>query len=90
LSSTKWHSTKSLPSAPQKALVKEAAADVQFAETFLPRVTLGKEFVECFLGFAECLKHSVKQLCLVVMAACKPSGHRLAHASIQRPATHEF
>jgi hypothetical protein len=30
------------------------------------RVTLDKEFAECFLGFTECLKHSAKQLCLVV------------------------
>jgi hypothetical protein len=33
----------------------------------LSRVTLGKDFSESFLGFAECLKHSTKQLCLVVL-----------------------
>jgi hypothetical protein len=49
-----------LLSARQKVLDKEATADVQFAETSLPRVTLGKGFAECFLGFAECLKHSAK------------------------------
>jgi hypothetical protein len=31
---------------------------VQFAERSLPSVTLGKLFAECFLGFAECLRHS--------------------------------
>jgi hypothetical protein len=29
-------------------------------------VTLGKKFAECFLGFAECLKHTTKQLYPVV------------------------
>jgi hypothetical protein len=57
LPSTKWHSAKSLPSARQKVLGKEAVADVQFAERSLPSVTLGKVFAECFLGFAECLRH---------------------------------
>jgi hypothetical protein len=64
LSSTKWHSAKALPSARQKVLGKEA--DVQFAERSLPSVTLGKVFAECFLGFAECLRHSAKELCPVV------------------------
>jgi hypothetical protein len=36
LPSAKWHSTKSLPSARQKVLGKEAVADVQFAERSLP------------------------------------------------------
>jgi hypothetical protein len=56
----------SLPSARQKVLGKEAVADVQFAERSLPSVTLGKVFAECFLGFAECLRHSAKKLCPVV------------------------
>jgi hypothetical protein len=43
----------SLSSARQKVLHKEVLADVQFIETSLPKVTLGKEFVECFLGFTE-------------------------------------
>jgi hypothetical protein len=34
-----------------KALGKETAADVQFVETPLVRLTLNKEFIECFLGF---------------------------------------
>ena len=29
-------------------------------------VTLGKAFVECFPGFAECFRHSVKKLIPVV------------------------
>jgi hypothetical protein len=32
------------------ALGKEVVADIQFAERFLPNVTLGKVFAECFLG----------------------------------------
>lgn len=50
----------------EKVLDKEAVADVQFVDTSLSRVTLGKDFAECFLGSTECLKHSAKQLCLVV------------------------
>jgi hypothetical protein len=68
LSSTKSHSANCLPSARQKVLGKEAVADVQFAERSLPSVTLGKVFAECFLGFAECLRHSAKELCPVVFA----------------------
>jgi hypothetical protein len=68
LPSTKWHSAKSLPSARQKVLGKDVVADVQFAERSLPSVTLGKVFAECFLGFAECLRHSAKELCPVVAA----------------------
>jgi hypothetical protein len=56
----------SLPSARQKVLGKEAVADVQFAERSLPSVTLGKVFAECFICFAECLRHSTKELCPVV------------------------
>jgi hypothetical protein len=66
LPSTKWHSANSLPSARQKVLGKEAVADVQFAERSLPSVTLGKAFAECFSSFAECLRHSAKELCPVV------------------------
>jgi hypothetical protein len=55
-----------LPSARQKVLDKEVVADVQFAERSLPSVTLGKVFAECFLSFAECLRHSAKELCPVV------------------------
>jgi hypothetical protein len=66
LPSTKWHSANSLPSARQKVLGKVVVADVQFAERSLPSVTLGKVFTECFLGFAECLRHSAKEPCPVV------------------------
>jgi hypothetical protein len=38
LPSAKWHSAKSLPSARQKVLGKDAVADVQFAERSLPSV----------------------------------------------------
>jgi hypothetical protein len=61
LPSTVWHSTKSVPSAREKVLGKEAFADVLFAETFLPSATLGKACAECFSGFAECFKYSAKQ-----------------------------
>jgi hypothetical protein len=46
-----------LSSARQKVLGKETVVDGQFTDTFSPRVTLRKEFVEYFLGFAE---HSAK------------------------------
>ena len=48
------------------ALDKEAVADVQFVERSLPSVTLGKAFAECKIAFAECLRHSAKELCPVV------------------------
>jgi hypothetical protein len=69
LPSAKWHSAKSLPSARQKVLGKEAVADVQFAERSLPSVTLGKAFAECKIVFAECLRHSAKKLSPVVMCS---------------------
>jgi hypothetical protein len=47
-------------------LGKEAIVDVQFAELYLPSFTLGKAFAECFLGFAECFKHSTKKLISIV------------------------
>jgi hypothetical protein len=50
----------------KKVLGKEVVADVQFAERSLPSVTLGKVFAECFICFAECLRHSAKELCPVV------------------------
>jgi hypothetical protein len=78
LPSTKWHSTKSLPSARQKVLGKEAVADVQFAERSLPSVTLGKVFAECFICFAECLRHSAKELCPVVVVPHARRGQALS------------
>jgi hypothetical protein len=60
----------SLPSARQKVLGKETAADVQFVERSLPSVTLGKAFAECKIAFAECQRHTAKELCPIVRAAC--------------------
>jgi hypothetical protein len=71
LPSAKWHSAKSLPSARQKVLGKEAVADVQFAERSLPSVTLGKAFAECKIAFAVCLRHTAKEMIPVV-----PVPHR--------------
>jgi hypothetical protein len=48
------------------ALGKETTVDVQFAERSLPSVTLGKAFAECKIAFAECLRHTAKELCPVV------------------------
>jgi hypothetical protein len=50
-----------VPSAREKVLGKEAFVDVLFFEPYLPSVTLGKDFAECFLNFAECFSHSAKQ-----------------------------
>jgi hypothetical protein len=71
-----WHRDGdfSLPSARQKVLGKEAGADVQFAERSLPSVTLGKAFAECKIAFAECLRHSTKELCPVVQNKQLPRG----------------
>jgi hypothetical protein len=66
LPSAKWHSAKSLPSARQKVLGKDAVADVQFAKRSLPSVTLGKAFAECKIAFAVCLRHTAKELISVV------------------------
>ena len=41
------HSAKSLPSARQKELGKEAFADSFFSKRSLPSATLGKAFAEC-------------------------------------------
>jgi hypothetical protein len=77
LPSVKWHSANSLPRARQKVLDKEAVADVQFAERSLPSVTLGKAFAECKIAFAECLRHSAKELCPVVNLSAACSRHQL-------------
>lgn len=47
LLSIRWYSVKLLSSARQKVIGKKVAANVWFVETFLPRLTLDKEFVEC-------------------------------------------
>jgi hypothetical protein len=53
-----WHSDGdfSLPSAPQKVLDKETVIDVQFTETSLSDVILGKDFAECFSSQSNCLR----------------------------------
>jgi hypothetical protein len=66
LPSAIWHSAKSLPSARQIVLGKEAVADIQFAERSLPSVTLDKVFAECKIVFAVCLRHTAKELIPVV------------------------
>jgi hypothetical protein len=66
LPSTEWLLAKSLLSARQKVLGKEGVVDVQFIDPSLPSVTLGKVFVEFFLGFVECFRHSPKKLFPVV------------------------
>jgi hypothetical protein len=66
LPSAIWHSAKSLPSARQIVLGKEAVADVQFTERSLPSVTLGKAFAECKIAFAVCLRHTANELISVV------------------------
>jgi hypothetical protein len=43
---------------------RQVVVDVQFTEHSLPSV--GKAFAECFLGFAECFRHSAKKLFPVV------------------------
>jgi hypothetical protein len=58
-----------LPSVRKKALGKELFADEIFAECSLPSVTLGKAFAECKIAFAECLRHSAKNVIPVVLGA---------------------
>jgi len=59
-------SAKSLPSARNPTLGKDPFAVGGFAEWRLPSVTLGKEFAECKLAFAECNQHSAKPVNPVV------------------------
>jgi hypothetical protein len=49
------------------ALGKDTFADQNFTEGSLPSAALGKAFVECKIAFAECLRHSAKNLILVVI-----------------------
>jgi hypothetical protein len=60
LSSALWHSANLFAECPRKNIGKEGFADVLFTEPSLSSVTLGKAFAECFLGFAECFRHSAK------------------------------
>jgi hypothetical protein len=55
-----------VPSAREKVLVKEAFANVLFAEPSLPSATLGKACAECFSSFADCFRHSAKRSIPVV------------------------
>jgi hypothetical protein len=57
----KKRSARSLPSVRNKALGKELFADRFFTGCSLPSATLGKDFAECFSGFAECFGHSAKR-----------------------------
>jgi hypothetical protein len=50
----RWQSAKSLLSVRHKVFDKKPLPS-------LSRVTLGKEFAERFIGFAECMKHSVNK-----------------------------
>jgi len=61
-------SAKTLPSARSPTLGKDPFAVGGFAEWRLPSVTLGKEFAECKLAFAECNRHSAKPVNPVVVA----------------------
>jgi hypothetical protein len=55
-----------LLSAQHNAFEKEVVVDEQFTESSVSSVPLDKEFVECFRGFAECLRHLAKQFVPVV------------------------
>jgi len=72
-----WYSAKALPSARYIALGKEPFADKSYAGGSLPSVTLGKLFAECKLGFAECLGHSAKNPCPVVVLYVSYSNSKL-------------
>ena len=65
-------SAKSLPSVQNPTLSKDSFAVGGFAEWRLPSVTLGKEFAECKLAFAECNRHSAKPVNPVVRAGTPP------------------
>ena len=49
--------SKSLCRVSVLALDKETFADFVYTECRLPRITLGKSFAECFLGFGICRGH---------------------------------
>jgi hypothetical protein len=65
---------KDFTECPKKVLGKESFADRIFAEYSLPSVTLDKDFTECKIVFAECLKHSAKNTSPVV--TLYPNVHR--------------
>jgi hypothetical protein len=49
-----------VPECPTKIFDKKTVIDVYFTKTYLSSVTLDKDFVECFIGFTECFRHSAK------------------------------
>ena len=61
------HSARPLPSARQKTLGKDVFAESFFTECNSPSVTLGEQFAECFMPFAECLGHSANSRSPVVL-----------------------
>jgi hypothetical protein len=63
---------------PKKVLGKQPFADKIFAECSLLSVTLGKGFVECKIAFAECLRHSAKNVIPVVV-----NGSSIYNASVK-------
>jgi hypothetical protein len=75
---SRWHSAKSpspspgivtanfLCRVPDKTYPIKKPLPMYSSPKLLCRVTLVKDFVEYFLGFAECFRHSTKQLVLVV------------------------
>jgi hypothetical protein len=58
---------------PIKVLDKEVFAYKIFIEYYLPSVTLDKGFAECKMTFAECLRHSAKNVIPVVVLGRRSS-----------------
>jgi hypothetical protein len=50
----------------EKVLGKETFVAKMFVEYFLSNITLGKDFTQCKMAFAECLRHSAKNASSVV------------------------
>jgi hypothetical protein len=71
---------KVFASARQKVFDKDIVANIQFTETYLSSVILGKAFVECFLSFTECFSHSTKSRIPVIYSMVR---HMFAQASQQ-------
>jgi hypothetical protein len=55
--SVKWTLGKGFAECPKKDTRQSLLCRHFFAVSALPSVALGKRFAECFLPFAECLKH---------------------------------
>ena len=71
-----WRHVAALPSARNPTLGKNPFAVGGFAEWRLSSVTLGKEFAECKLAFAECNRHSAKPVNPVVTVGREVRGKR--------------